>query len=245
MCSDDIKRLEEFLKKEYSEEIGYLGAKTTIEKAIFLLKRDKTNLYQYPNYERYKAIQNRENHKKIKRISVIEKDIIFLSKYIKKHIKNPIFGLCHGTRRGKEQEWFSKYLNCHVLGTEIADTANQFKNTIEWDFHEIKNEWINNIDFIYSNAFDHSYDPEKCMNAWMKCLKKDGVCVLEWRSSYDYTASNELDPFGACITVMPYLVLRWGKGEYSIIDILDSPSYFEYKNKLKYFKYLIIKKVKK
>lgn len=242
MCNDDIKKLEEFLKKEYSEEIGYLGTKTIIEKVIFLLKKDKTNLYQYLNYERYKAVQNRGNHKKIKRISVIEKDIIFLSEYIKKHIKNPVFGLCHGTRRGKEQEWFSKYLNCPVLGTEIADTANQFKNTIEWDFHEIKDEWIEAVDFIYSNAFDHSYDPEKCINAWMSCLKKRGICILEWRSSYDYITSNELDPFGACITVMPYLILKWGRGEYAVVDVLNSPSYSKYKNKLKYFKYLIIKK---
>ena len=75
------------------------------------------------------------------------------------------FGICHGTRRGKEQEWFRKYLGCGVIGTEISDTVEQFPHTIEWDFHETKAEWINSADFIYSNSLDHSYDPKKCLTA--------------------------------------------------------------------------------
>ena len=49
-----------------------------------------------------------------------------------------------------EQEWFRKYLDIDVIGTEISDTASEFPNTIEWDFHETKPEWLNSVDFIYS-----------------------------------------------------------------------------------------------
>ena len=70
---------------------------------------------------------------------------------------------CHGTRQGFEQKWFSKNLECKVIGTEISDNANDYKNTIEWDFHNVKKEWIGSVDFIYSNALDHSYDPNKCL----------------------------------------------------------------------------------
>ncbi|MBK6621188.1 MAG: hypothetical protein IPG32_10020 [Saprospirales bacterium] len=51
-------------------------------------------------------------------------------------------------------------MNCEVIGTEISDSASKFSHTIEWDFHEVKPEWIGRADFIYSNSFDHSYDPE-------------------------------------------------------------------------------------
>jgi hypothetical protein len=47
------------------------------------------------------------------------------------------------------------------MGTEISDTAGQFPYTIQWDFHKTKAEWIDATDFIYSNCFDHSYDPQK------------------------------------------------------------------------------------
>ena len=47
-----------------------------------------------------------------------------------------------------------------VIGTEIAsDAENRFPNTIEWDFHNVKDEWLNNVDFIYSNSFDQQIVP--------------------------------------------------------------------------------------
>ena len=62
----------------------------------------------------------------------------YLSEYIRKNINIVKFGLCHGTRTGKEQEWFRKYLSCDVVGTEISETATQFPFTIQWDFHKSK-----------------------------------------------------------------------------------------------------------
>ena len=69
------------------------------------------------------------------------------------------------------------------MGTEISDNANEYDNTIEWDFHNVKKEWIASVDFIYSNALDHSYDPNKCLNAWMSCIREDGLCIIEHTSS--------------------------------------------------------------
>lgn len=113
----------------------------------------------------------RRGTKKIDRVWVQEENIDFLSRYIAERIGTPQFGICHGTRRGLEQSWFGARLKCKVIGTEISDTAAQFPNTIQWDFHEVKQEWVGAVDFIYSNSFDHSYDPEKCINAWMSCVK--------------------------------------------------------------------------
>jgi len=187
------------------------------------------------DYEQYTQVQTAANRRKIENVWVLEDNIAFLSDYISKTVGNVGFGLCHGTRRGKEQEWFRKYLGCEVIGTEISDTAEEFPNTIQWDFHEVKPEWVNTVDFIYSNSLDHSYDPEQCLNAWMGCLKPGGVCILEHTS--DHERANELDPFGADISLMPYLILTWGKGRYCVRELLDAPTK---PDAIKYIKYLVL-----
>ncbi|MDH3614645.1 MAG: class I SAM-dependent methyltransferase [Gammaproteobacteria bacterium] len=175
------------------------------------------------DYEKYRKIQEEGNKRKISQVWAIEENIAFLADYIKTRIESPKFGICHGTRRGKEQSWFSAALGCDVIGTEISDTAEDFPNTIQWDFHEAKPEWLDSVDFIYSNSFDHSYDPEKCLNVWMSCLKKNGLCIIEHSSLHEPQGANELDPFGAEIWVMPYLITMWGGGKFVVRQILTAP----------------------
>jgi hypothetical protein len=176
------------------------------------------------DYEKYRQVQEEGNKRKIDLVWVVEENIAFLSKYIKGLSLSPRFGICHGTRRGKEQEWFRKYLDCDVIGTEISDTANNFPNTIQWDFHDVKPEWVESVDFIYSNSFDHSYAPEKCMNAWMSCLVKGGVCIIEHSSLHEPQGATELDPFGADFYLMPYLIATWGKGSYAVRQLIEAPA---------------------
>lgn len=178
------------------------------------------------DYERYRAAQVEANKRKIDKVWAQPGNIKMLADNILRRGIKPTFGICHGTRRGVEQQWFSVHLGCPVLGTDISDTAEQFPNTIEWDFHEVKPEWIGAADFIYSNSFDHAYDPAKCLDAWMSCLKSNGLLVIE--HSTDDIASRESDPFGAPIQVMPYLVLKWGGGRYSVREILEAPAPTEF-----------------
>lgn len=181
--------------------------------------------YQRPDgsfdYERYKRVQTAGNRKKIDKVWVIEENIKFLADYIRGAVSEVRFGLCHGTRRGMEQEWFRQCLGAEVIGTEISDTATQFPHTIQWDFHEVKPEWVGSVDFIYSNSFDHSHDPRACVDAWMRCIRPGGVCIIEHSSRHE--RATELDPFGAHISQMPYLVLAWGEGRYAVTRILDAP----------------------
>lgn len=188
------------------------------------------------NYEAYRQEQVKANNRKIGWVGVNEENIAFLAKHIKNTVGTPRFGICHGTRRGKEQEWFRKYLDCQVIGTEIADTAAQFPHTIQWDFHETRPEWIGATDFIYSNAFDHSYDPEKCLNAWMSCVKKGGLCIIEHSSAHGGGAS-ESDPFSADIILMPYLIATWSKGRYGIRELIEAPRKAE---PLQYLYFIVI-----
>lgn len=180
------------------------------------------------DYEKYYQTQVKGNKRKVQKVWVLEENIAFLSEYIKRIIGNPAFGICHGTRNGKEQAWFRKFLGCDVIGTEISDTAEQFSYTIQWDFHDTKPEWIDTTDFIYSNALDHSYDPEKCLDAWMSCVRRGGLCILEHSSEHEIglrdSPATKLDPFKADLVIMPYLITVWAKGRYVVREILVAPA---------------------
>ena len=191
------------------------------------------------NYDKYLKIQTKGNKEKIRNVWVIEENIAFLSNYIKNAVPSPEFGICHGVRRGKEQEWFRKHIGCEVIGTEISDTAESFPNTIQWDFHETRPEWIGEVDFIYSNSFDHSYDPEKCLNAWMSCIKKGGLCIIEHTDDHGPSGASELDPFGADIIQYPYLITTWGNGAYGVRQIVQAPKMHE---TVKYIYFIVIQK---
>lgn len=150
------------------------------------------------DYELYRSIQEAGNIRKIKNIWAYETGIRFLADYLRKNVTGPLaFGLCHGTRRGMEQAWFAAAIpGCEVLGTEISSTALQFPKTIQWDFHDTKPEWIGAVDFIYSNSWDHTYDPMACFAAWGSCLRPGGMMVLEHTRLHAPSSSSRLDPFG-------------------------------------------------
>jgi methyltransferase family protein len=192
------------------------------------------------DYDKYRQIQVEGNKKKLGWVWVREPNISFLADYIRKTIGQPEFGICHGTRRGLEQQWFRKYLGCEVIGTEISDTANDFPHTIQWDFHEVKREWIDSVDFIYSNSLDHSYDPPKCLNAWMQCVRPGGLCILEHGSLSTPEGASELDPFGAELEHMPYLITLWGNGKFCVRQILSAP---EKDPTLKYLAFIVIQRL--
>jgi len=197
---------------------GYEVIKAGSNAPIQIYQYDKSGSF---DYDAYKEIQQQGNKRKIENVWVDEENIKFLADYIKNELSSIEFGLCHGTRRGLEQKWFKKYLDCEVLGTEISDTATQFEDTIEWDFHNIKDEWIDSVDFIYSNSFDHSYDPNACINAWAGCLRRGGIIAIEHTSGHE--KATKLDPFGAKIQVMPYLLTTWLRGKCGVIDVVEAP----------------------
>lgn len=187
-------------------------------------------LYDYRNpdgrfdYDTYLKIQTGGNKKKIDKVWAQEDNIKFIADYILSRTPNPAFGICHGTRRGLEQKWFGTHLGCDVVGTEISDTADQFENTIKWDFHDANPDWLDKADFVYSNSLDHAYDPEKALGAWMASLKPGGLCFIEHSRSHEPEAATALDPFGVHLEMLPYLVTRWGKGRYGVRRILDLPA---------------------
>jgi hypothetical protein len=175
------------------------------------------------NYENYKKTQI-SRHKRLPRANdkalineswVRNEELAAAANYVKANVPNLEFGICHGVCNGKENRAFKDILGVDVIGTEIA--PNDFEGVIEWDFHEVKPEWINNVDFIYSNSFDHSVEPERALDAWMSCVKKEGgVCIIAW--TIGNLKASATDPFGATFEEYKDLITK----RYKIKHIIDA-----------------------
>lgn len=150
------------------------------------------------DYALYKEAQTLGNKFKLHKQWVPEEHIRILAGHMTAQDADVKTGICHGTRQGNEQLWFQEYLGAgaDVFGTEISDTAEQFPATIQWDFHEVKDEWIGSKDFIYSNSWDHSFDPRLAFRNWVSCLRPGGFLLLDHGWNYQPGRVSALDPFG-------------------------------------------------
>lgn len=148
------------------------------------------------SYDNYVATQTTVNKQKLSHVWVTPKELRLVAACVRRHVSNPKFGLCHGVRNGFEVKGLRELLGFEIVGTEISDSATQFENVIQWDFHDVKDEWLNGVDFIYSNSWDHSYDPEMMIQRWLSCLTPDGVCILEWSRNHLPKSVYRADWFG-------------------------------------------------
>ena len=168
-------------------------------------------IYQYKNYDEYKETQVFYNKKKLNHIWADKESLNIICHFIKKNInKKNINGLCHGSRNGFEQEYFNNNIqDSKVIGTDISETADRFKNSVVWDFHEVKESWLGNFDFIYTNSLDQSYDPKLALTTWMKQINNDGYIIIEHTDQHGVRASGKMDPFGVEANFFPYLLSDW------------------------------------
>lgn len=176
------------------------------------------------DYQLYKKVQESGNIAKIDQIWTNKENLEYISNWISSYYGKPEFILCHGTRNGFEQRIFKEVFDCHVIGTEISSTADQFPMTIQADFHKDFPEWENKVDFIYSNSLDHAYDPKKALKNWASCLKKGGYIVLDKASDSDPHGVSDLDPFGISLPSMLVFILTTLGENFSIRCLLNAPN---------------------
>lgn len=154
-------------------------------------------LHKFGNYDEYKSVQSAKNARQLDVVWATEETMDAVAKDVKTHIRNAKFAIVHGGKAGWEVNALSNRLGIDVIGTDISHTANQFEKMIEWDFHKVKDEWLGNVDFIYTNCLDHSYDPEIAFKSWMSCIQPNGRCYIEWSELHGEDHSTVDDPFGA------------------------------------------------
>jgi hypothetical protein len=210
------------VRELYATRVGLKKNRTDTDQQVLSYEHDGKF-----DYELYKEIQTLGNKGKIERVTVTAENIAYLVRHLEKIIPSIDFVLCHGTRNAAEQKFFQAALSkpATLLGTEISDTAKNFPMTVEWDFHEVKPEWLGAADVIYSNSFDHSYDPDKLFKAWLSCLKPGGVMALEWAfQSHAVTRPQILDPFKIEFDGLQALLRSYCKdGNYELLEPLREP----------------------
>jgi hypothetical protein len=180
--------------------------------------------YIYKNYKEYVSCQRAGFEKKKDRVWCIEENIKAIADYLKPN--NPSKGICHGTRGGYEQIWFMKYLaDCEVIGTEIGDfTA---PNTIQCDFNQEYPDLVGKFDFLYSNSFDHAFEPQKTAKIWFNQLNPGGFLILEWDKRQEHTgdiskAVNKLDCVSLTFDELQKKIIEWCPVT-AKLEILDMP----------------------
>ena len=194
--------------------------KNLINKFLFLLgyRVSKINntgelvkIHKYKNYDEYKKTQIYFNKLKIDKVWADKDTLKIISDFLKENIRlNNIKGVCHGSRNGFEQNFFNNNIpGAQVIGTDISETAKDFKDSIVHDFHDQKKEWLNSFDFVYSNSLDQSYNPQKALSTWIDQVKKDGFVIIEHSDQHGVVASGKMDPFGVEASYFPYLITEW------------------------------------
>ena len=168
-------------------------------------------LVNYTNYDEYKARQVEANKLKFANTFADKSEIRFISKY---HLENcglPQFGLCHGVRNGFEVEKFRIYLGDNIWGSDISETAARVPNCFVWDMHEVKPGWIGSTDFIYSNSWDHTYDPRLLFERWSGCLSDNGRLYITWTTKHSdegVTEASGYDGFGCSLDELIEIIRR-------------------------------------
>lgn len=177
-----------------------------------------SHLHAYESYEQYREIQVRHNRRKVERVWADEGTLSRLCDELRKAMpeKRQLRGICHGTRNGFEQRFLADHAGFDVIGTEISDTAERFDRTVQWDFHDVNDEWLAVFDFVYTNALDHAYDPALAIETWLNQLSADGVLALEITEANGPGESSKVDPFGVRPTVLPFMLCDWFGHDVSI-----------------------------
>ncbi|MCH8042899.1 MAG: hypothetical protein IID44_04195 [Planctomycetes bacterium] len=156
-------------------------------------------LLRFNSYDEYVELQTETNKQKLGNVWVSDKELAVVARYIRQHVPGAAFGICHGVRNGYEVHRLRELLGIDVIGTELSETATEFEHVIQWDFHEVDEAWQGRVDLIYSNSWDHSYDPALMLDRWMSCLTPTGRCFLHWTPDHGERAVGGADCFGASL----------------------------------------------
>jgi len=163
------------------------------------------------SYEEYVRNQTIVNKQKQKVVWVQESNIRRIKEHFDKLNYTPKNVLCHGVRNGTELQYFNNvFEDVGVLGTEISDTATNWPNVVQWDFHDVNDEWVGQFDIVYTNSWDHSYDLEVAVDTWMEQLKPNGRLILEWASYSTSKPFSKVDCCGCSLeTLIDFLNVKY------------------------------------
>lgn len=84
--------------------------------------------------------------------------------------------LCLGARQGTEVKAF-RDLGCDAIGIDLMPGENN-PYVVKGDFHNLQFP-AESMDVMFTNSFDHVFDPKKMLAEIRRVLKRDGLLVVE------------------------------------------------------------------
>jgi len=143
--------------------------------------------YSFMDYNEYFETQVTTNRKKANNRGtgfswVKPKELDLVAVHIRENTRLPHTGICHGVRTGAEVRYLRQTLSPDVIGTDLV--AHEFKDVVIHDMNVVNSDWVNSVDFVYSNSFDHAFDPYLTFNRWMDQLRDGGKCYIHWGPGY-------------------------------------------------------------
>lgn len=160
-------------------------------------------LLTFKDYAEYRAIQTDANVQKFKNVFADPEELRRIAADFARRVPGPAFGLCHGVRNGFEVRVLRRLLpGVDIRGTDISATAAAVPHCFVWDMHEVQPEWIGSVDFLYSNSWDHTYDPALLFSRWSQCLSSRGRLYVPYtvqHSADGVTTDSKYDAFGCSL----------------------------------------------
>ena len=188
---------------------------------VVLHKKETIDFYlhKYSSYEEYRDVQVFHNKQKIHNVWADKATLDRVANILMNSFEGnrKIKGICHGTRNGFEQNYLRTLSEkIEAIGTDISETALNYKNSVQWDFHDKKDEWNLANDFVYTNSLDQSWQPKAAILTWLSQLNDDGLLIIEHTEAHGPKGASDGDPFGVRPNVMPYVLTMWFGSQISI-----------------------------
>ena len=102
-------------------------------------------LHEYKSYKEYRDLQIYHNKRKINKVFADRHTLTRVGNTLLNLFNDDdqIKGICHGSRNGFEQNFLNDFSNkIKVIGTDISDTAKDYENSIQWDFHDQNKDYL-------------------------------------------------------------------------------------------------------
>ena len=183
-------------------------------------------LHEYSSYEEYRRIQILHNKRKLTEVWADKATLDLVVERVRNEFPglDTLSAICHGTRNGFEQNYIASKMKVDIVGTDISETANQFPRSVQWDFHNRNDKWINRQNFIYSNSLDQSWKPQLALTTWLEQLQGGGMIFIEHTEAHGPQGAGEMDPFGASPYYLPYLLCDWFRHQIAVEIIKSTKS---------------------
>lgn len=198
-------------------------------------------LLKFGDYATYRARQVEANKLKFANVFAEDEELERIATSFAAAFPDAKFGLCHGVRNGYEVRKLRSLLPFDIQGTDISETAASIEHCMVWDMHEAKPEWIGRVDFMYSNSWDHTYDPLLLFSRWAECLSARGRLYITWthlHAEAAVTDDTQYDTFGCSLNEIVLILQRSGLALEDVQEVLPRINGKSLRRRLSYLKAL-------